>query len=270
VIAFAKRFAAAPMLITSQEKGAQQFAVWELPSDIRAFRDDLLRLYLGESAAKPIIDKVGNSGLGQAIRSGYDVRLIADLAHSDSATVALPEDRIGLYAAVVNAAWPEVPVETRKEQENQVGYAAWSMVCERKPNQDIRRLKPDTDLPAEVLFMLADPPEVSRRSVRLIHRAGSAFEFVHDQMHIFLAARWLTQSGRRAAEMERMITSSAISIHLPDTRQSLWEFVAALLDDERLTALWVLIEDNEDLDQLRRKLKQEAERRGLKSVGKND
>jgi hypothetical protein len=41
-------------------------------------------------------------------------------------------------------------------------------------------------------------------------------------------------------------------------------FAAALLDDERLIALWARVEDKEDWDALRRALKGEAERRGLK------
>ena len=69
------------------------------------------------------------------------------------------------------------------------------MVSERKPNEDMRRLKPDVDLPANLLLALADAPKNDNRPVRLIRRVGAgAFEFVHDHMHAYLAARWFAHS----------------------------------------------------------------------------
>src|SRR5262249_23581640 len=132
------------------------------------------------------------------------------------------------------------------------------------PNEDMRRLKPDVDLPANLLVALAEAPEKYNRSVRLVRRVGSgAFEFVHDQMHAYLAACWFAQDGFSAAELEKMVSNSTIWTQSTDARRTLWGFVAALLDDERLIALWARIAEKEEWDVLRRALKAEAERRRL-------
>lgn len=117
----------------------------------------------------------------------------------------------------------------------------------------MRRLKPDTDLAADLLVALADVQETDRKPVRLIRRvAGGGFEFVHDQMHAYLAARWFTQDGFGVTELEKMIEASTIWTQAPEERRTLWGFAAALLDDERLLALWARVEDKEDWDALRR------------------
>jgi hypothetical protein len=102
------------------------------------------------------------------------------------------------------------------------------------------------------------------KPVRLLrHVGGEGFEFVHDQMHAYLAARWFAQDSFSVAELEKMVAASTIWTQAPDARRTLWGFAAALLDNERLVALWARIEDNEDWDVLRRALKAEAERRAL-------
>jgi hypothetical protein len=269
VEAFSRTFSEAPMLITSQQLGSDRFATWRLPTDIREFTFDLLRLYLTAKQAEVVMDCITSSGLKDAIRSGYDVRLIVDLARADPDSAEIPTDRMGLYAAVINAGWPDVPEETRMEQQSLTAAAAWRMVSERKPNEDMRRLKPDVDLPANLLIALADAPEKDNRSVRLVRRVGAGlFEFVHDQMHAYLAARWFAQVGFSAAELEKMVAGSTIWTHAPDARRTLWGFAVALLDNDHLTELWARIEDKEEWDVLRRALKAEAERRGLSAPRK--
>jgi hypothetical protein len=170
---------------------------------------------------------------------------------------------MGLYAAVIKAVWPDVLEDLRREQQNLIAAAAWQMVSERKPNEDMRRLKPDVDLPSTLLVALANAPENEHR-VRLIRRVGGAsFEFVHDQMHAYLAARWFAQDGFSLAELEKMIAGSMIWTQSADARQTVWGFAAALLDDERLTGLWARVDDKEEWETLRRALKAEAARRGL-------
>ncbi len=252
------------MLVTSQQPGGERFTTWRLPADIRAFTADLLREYLGEDAAAAVMTRISASGMKDAIRSGYDVRLVIDLARPDPQHAPLPTDRLGLYAAVIAAGWPEVTEDTRREQVNRTAAAAWRMVSEHKPNEDMRRLKPDTDLAADLLVALADAPEKDRKPVRLVRRAaGGGFEFVHDQMHAYLAARWFAQDGFGVTELEKMIDASTIWTQAPEERRTLWGFAAALLNDERLIALWARVEDKEEWDALRRAFKAEAERRGL-------
>jgi hypothetical protein len=177
------------------------------------------------------------------------VRLIIDLARPDPLDAPLPADRLGLYAAVIEAGWPDVPKEVEREQLDPTSAAAWRMVSERKANEDMRRLKPDTDLAADLLEALADVQETDRKPVRLIRRvAGGSFEFVHDQMHAYLAARWFSQDGISVAELIKMLETSTIWTQRPEARQTLWGFAAALLDDKRLIALWDRVEDKEDWD----------------------
>jgi hypothetical protein len=80
--------------------------------------------------AEGVMEKITASGLKDAIRSGYDVRLIIDLARVGS---ELPVDRLGLYAEVISKGWPKASEETRQEQQRRLAAAAWRMVSERKP-----------------------------------------------------------------------------------------------------------------------------------------
>jgi len=122
-------------------------------------------------------------------------------------------------------------------------------------------------LPASLLQALADAPEKDGRSVRLVRRVGAnMFEFVHDQMHAYLAARWFAQDGFAVGDLEKMVAGSTIWTQAPDARRALWGFTATLLDDERLMELWARVEEKEEWDVLRRALKAEAERRGLVTV----
>jgi hypothetical protein len=103
VVAFSRTFNEAPMLVTSQQLGSDRFTTLRLLTDIRDFTSDLLRLYLPAEQAEAVIERISASGLKDAIRSGYDVRLIIDLARADPHLTSLPGDRMGLYVAVIKA-----------------------------------------------------------------------------------------------------------------------------------------------------------------------
>jgi hypothetical protein len=268
VAAFTRSFEKAPIFVTSQQMpDNDRFTTWRLPTDIRNFTSELLKLYMMPEQAEVVDKRITASGLKDAIRSGYDVRLIIDLSLPDPDHADIPAGRLELYAAVVSAGWPDAPEEMCKEQQGLTAAAAWRMVSERKPNEDMRRLRPDVDLPTNLLVALADAPDKYKRSVRLVRRVGSgAFEFVHDQMHAYLTARWFTQEGFSAAELERMVANLTIWTQSTDARRTLWGFVAALLDDERLISLRTRVVDKEEWDVLRRTLKAEAERRGLRAA----
>ena len=99
-------------------------------------------------------------------------------------------------------------------------------------------------------------------NTRLLHLAvapcgGKTFEFVHDQMHFYLAARWFAEDGFSVSELESMIAGSSIWTHTPDARETLWGF-------RRLAELWDRVQDHEEWDSLRRALKAEARHRGIK------
>ena len=138
--AFADRFPKAPLLVTSQQLPDEpaegpRFTTLQLPADIRAFAEDLLKAHLSSGAADVMV-RITKSGLKDAIRSGYDVRLVVDLVRADPAHAPLPADRLRLYEAVVEAGWPTATDEDRREQQGRMQNAAWRMVSERKANED--------------------------------------------------------------------------------------------------------------------------------------
>jgi hypothetical protein len=83
------------------------------------------------------MSRISAFGLKDDTRSGYDAQLIIDLARPNPIQAPLPADRLGLYAAVVDAGWPEVPEEKKREQLSRTATAAWRIVSERKPNDDM-------------------------------------------------------------------------------------------------------------------------------------
>ncbi|WP_238914293.1 NACHT domain-containing protein [Achromobacter insolitus] len=266
VEAFVREFSPVPMLVTSQESGGQQFSNWRLPADMREFILDLLQLHMDKESADAVMGRINTSGLKDAIRSGYDVRLLIDMAHKDPRGASLPSNRVELYAAVVDKAWSDVPVTLMQEEQILVAATAWEMVSRRKPHEDIRRMKPAAERQnelKEVLEKLADAPALQKKPIRLVRRVGEAFEFVHDQMHAYMAARYFVSDDGGVQGLEKLLAESQIWTHALPTRHALWSFAAALLDDKRLLQLWKAIDDKEAWDSLRRELKGEAERRGL-------
>jgi hypothetical protein len=263
VDAFARAFSFTPMLVTSQEQGSDLFEVWKLPDDMQGFTKELLTLHVGEGAAQIIEARLRSTGLGSAIRSGYDVRLVGDIARASPENAPLPSNRLALYELVLKVGWPDAHADLLREQMDRTSAAAWRLVSERKPHEDKRRMRPDVDLPSDLLNALADAPERDRKPVRLVRRVGGAFEFVHDQMHAYLAARWFALSGFTTGELIQMVKTSTIWMHSKTERQMLWSFVAPLLADEPLVELWSLVDEQDEWDTLRRELKAEAGRRRL-------
>ena len=186
VAAFAAEFPATPLFVTSQESGEAPFEVWHLTGTITAHVDGLLMLYLGPQRGEALAQQVRDAGLIGHLRSGYDVRLVIELAEADPEHANVPRDRVGLYRAAVAAAWP-----TGDERLELLQAAAWKLCSERGPNEDERRLKPDEDAPADLLEQLEAVRERSGRNIRLLRAAPPGYEFVHDQMNAYLAACWL-------------------------------------------------------------------------------
>jgi hypothetical protein len=136
---------------------------------------------LGQQQGEALAKRLRETGLVQHLRSGYDVRLVIQLAEADPDGDRLPRDRVGLYRAAVSAGWPE-----GDERLDLLQAAAWKLISERGPNEDKRRLKPDLDAPKDLLEQLEAVRERSGRSIRLIRGAPPGYEFVHDQMNAYL------------------------------------------------------------------------------------
>jgi len=104
--AFASQFAQTRLLVTSQAvprslAGDERWEVWELPEDIGKLRDRLLALWLGKEKGATLGRRIVAEGLSGTIVSGYDLRLLADLAAADPAHASLPGDRVTLYRAML-------------------------------------------------------------------------------------------------------------------------------------------------------------------------
>jgi len=256
VAAFAAAFPNAPLFVTSQELGEEPFDVWRLPSTISQHVEGLLTLYLGAAKATVLTQSLKNSGLFDYLRSGYDVRLVIDLANVDPEGQNLPRDRIGLYGAAVAAAWPEGDDRLELLQ-----AAAWKLISDRGPNEDKRRLKPDVDAPADLLERLEAVREQSGRSIRLVRAAPPGYEFVHDQMNAYLAACWFA-SRPSISTMKTLLQDTKAWLDGREAQRVLWGFVAALLDRSTLERLWVFAGDDEDRAVLGAALTERARREG--------
>jgi hypothetical protein len=256
VFAFASEFPAAPLFVTSQESAETPFEVWHLPRTIAEHVDALLALYLGRQKGETLAKRIGETGLIQHLRSGYDVRLVIQLCEADRDGDTLPHDQIGLYRAVVEAAWPK-----GDQRIGQLQAAAWKLISERGPNEDKRRLVPDDDLSKDLLEALASARERSGRGIRLVRSAPPAYEFVHDQINAYLAACWFADLPTLGVMRDELAGTKAWQDGL-ESQRTLWRFVAALLDRQRLEALWIFAGDDDRRAVLGRALAERAEREG--------
>jgi hypothetical protein len=96
---FARQFQQVRLLVTSQAMSDDNREVWNLPQDIGALRDRLLVRWLGDVKGALLSRRIVAESLSDFIVSGYDLRLVADLAAADPEHALLPSDRIGLYLA---------------------------------------------------------------------------------------------------------------------------------------------------------------------------
>jgi hypothetical protein len=256
VTSFTAEFPEAPVFVTSQESGELPFEVWYLPRSIGEHIDGLLAVYLGPERGEALATYIRSTGLITYLRSGYDVRLVIDLCLGGTNFAGLPRDRVGLYEAVVTAAWP-----TGDERVELLQAAAWKLVSDRGPNEDKRKLKPEIDLPKDLLEALEAARERSGRNVRLIRAAPPGYEFVHDQMNAYLAARWFAGRATISVMRDLLVATKAWQDGL-ESQRTLWGFVAVLLDRQQVEALWVFAGDDDRRAVLGRALAERAEREG--------
>jgi hypothetical protein len=94
LMAFARQFHQVPLLVTSQATVEEGWQVWHLPGDVSEMGDGLLILWLGPENGKLLAQRIAAEGLSDTILSGYDLRLIADLAGADVEHTPLPVDRV--------------------------------------------------------------------------------------------------------------------------------------------------------------------------------
>jgi hypothetical protein len=211
---------------------------------------------LGQQQGEALAKRLRETGLFRYLRSGYDVRLVSELAEADADRDKLPNDRLGLYRAAVLEGWPE-----GDDRLDLLQAAAWKLCSKRGPNKDKRRLKPDDDAPKDLLERLEAVRERSGRSIRLIRGAPPGYEFVHDQMNAYLAACWFCDRPTVPIMCDLLSATKAWQDGL-EAQRTLWDFVAAMLDQLQLETLWIFAGDDERCTVLGRALAERAEREG--------
>ncbi|MBC5784765.1 hypothetical protein H8N03_17580 [Ramlibacter sp. USB13] len=205
-----------------------------LPVFDRALISSLLVNMLGQEAGERTIAQL-NEQLVASVRSGYDVQLIAQCVQSGK---RLPRTRLQLYDAAYEeglqgAAVPEVV-------DGALANVAWDMFLSGD-----RRFTESAALPAGLLEPMA--------AARIVVRRAAAFEFRHDLMRAYVAAR-------RVVYVAEDIRSTLALLDTP----KLWEGTAVRPGDRReLVAFICAMARRTDLQLLRDFAEQEIENRSV-------
>jgi ligand-binding sensor domain-containing protein len=259
--AFASQFPQARLLITSQAiprglAGGERWEVWQLPENIGGLRDGLLALWLGAEKGAVLSRRISAEGLSQTVISGYDLRLLADLAAADPEGAPLPVNRVELYRAMLARARAPDGEPLRLEGLKQL---AWTMVTQRR-----RRIVADD---GKVLG-IGTLEELEREHLRIVRSIGAEREFRHDQIRAFLAALWLVDETPNLPALQKTATDAgAFGLNQRD-QEELWGFVAPLLrSTANLEALW-LFANNDPVERgiLEHALQSEADKRRVTLV----
>ncbi len=150
------------------------------------------------------------SALWDDLRSGYDVRLIADLAKAEQ---ALPGNRLQLYQATLDYA---VSLSVSSYRPELICGLAWRLWTSGR-----RVFQTDDQVTSVVLEPMLRANMVVRR--------GEQFEFRHDLMRGFLAASWATRYASSLGVTQSRLELAEIW-DLPSSEQDLcFPFLAALV-----------------------------------------
>jgi hypothetical protein len=171
--------------------------------------------------------------LSRTVVSGYDLRLLADLAAADPDRATLPGDRVALYRAMLARASGPDGQPLRLEGLKQL---AWTMMIQRR-----RRIVPDDEKVLGVGTLHA----LEREGLGIIRSIGAEREFRHDQMRAFLGALWLVEETPTLPALQKAATDAgAFGLNRRD-QEELWEFVAPLLTSNvDLETLWRFASDD--------------------------
>ncbi len=211
---FARSASNVPLLITSQFTGSDFFMNWKLPREIADDVKPLLCLLLERVVGETVYDRIKDTPLLEALRSGYDVRLLADLVEDGGPSVALPTDRLGLYRLILDSI--RLP-DASPYPEEQLCKAAWDMwVAGERTLEAGKQIAEDLVLP-----LLSE----SQKVLRIID--GQRFEFRHDQMRAYLAGRWAAEHEVRPISLFE--SETAIWRLSRKEQEEVWSFFAEML-----------------------------------------
>jgi len=252
VEAFSRQFSQVPMLATSQSAGPDGWSTWRLPDNIAALQEGLLNLWIGQEKAAILLQRIREERLADVIVSGYDLRLLADLAKPDPKTVRLPNTRIALYREILERASTPEDAPRRIDGLKRV---AWTMIVAERRNIGIED---------ENLLPVGTLDDMVNEGTRIVRRSGKVREFRHDQMRAFLASLWLVDEMPTLHALEMtLIDAKVFRINRRD-QVELWRFFSYLLSDSRLAEVWQFaITDPEERSLLVAAVQVEADTRGL-------
>ena len=227
IVLYARAAPSVRLLVTSQLPGSKDFTNWHLPYTIQDEIEPLICLFLepperGQSTYARITD----TPLLSAICSGYDVRLIADLVESRGDDVQLPADRLGLYELIL--AEIRMP-DGSKFPEESLCKAAWTLWRDGE-----RKFAAGQYLETDLLDVLTSE---NQKVLRILD--GQQFEFRHDQMRAYLAAKWA--AVHEVQPITLFEKESDIWRLLSSEQEEVWNFFAEMYVAARpkdAMALW--------------------------------
>lgn len=247
---FGRQYPRTRVIATSQSRPLLGWEVWRLPETIKSLKSELLELWMPGQGTQ-LAKRLAAPGIADVLVSGYDLRLIADLAKSDPVNAPLPANRVGLYQAILSRAGQEQPLQL-----SQLEKLAWEMTITHR--REIR-VSDEAALGTGVLDHLAN------EDVRVVRKLGTTFEFRHDLMRAFLAASWLAQELPTIAAITTALEDKGV-FELPRREQAdLWSFLVLLINDDKdLAALWLYAVERADTRGILTSfLQEEADRRGM-------
>ncbi|WP_132680154.1 hypothetical protein [Pseudomonas vancouverensis] len=251
--AFAHQYPRVRLLVTSQAlpENESEWEIWRLPASITHMREGLLELWLGEDRARTLSKKIDDSGLADAINSGYDLRLLVDVSGSEVDRAVLPKDRVGLYRAMLTRV---TSADGRPLQLENLKQLAWQLLCSRRRHIDASGID---SLGSE------DFKSLSRDGVKIIRKVGSSYEFRHDQMRAFLAALWLADEMPSMVSLKNaVLEGKAFDLNRED-QGALWAFLILLLEQRQRDELWLFANlEPDSRGVLLKALNEEAKREG--------
>lgn len=219
-----ERFAATnegvSVLITSQiARVRSQISQYELPDfDRRSAQkvfESATRGFKPSITSDDIPDK-----LWAELRSGYDVKLVADILvgdrqrSSDVFSRRLPNSRLALYKATIDCVPRRTEDDVHPELIAKVAWDLWK--------RNLRQFEKDSRATDTVLSPW--------REANVIVSRGQWFEFRHDLMQAFLAACWATTySASVEVTIERLSDKEVWDLSPQDQRR-VFGFVAELIE----------------------------------------
>jgi hypothetical protein len=203
--------------MTSQDTFSLPY--YRLPPFNPVSAKELLGAFLGDPvpgagiAGPPGVTQIADSvsdGLWNEVQSGYDVKLIADLARVGQ---PLPADRLSLYEAIMDFA---VSRGEPGYPESIVCEAAWLLWKERSRSFPLNYHGLDNTRLAPL------------REANVVVQKGKAFEFRHDLMRGYLAARWATRHAASSQVTLDRLEEKEIWNLPPTDQNSVFEFLTEL------------------------------------------